>query len=61
MKYAAHPLHRKLLCVSPDKPINHFGFFEKMATAFFKISLSSVTMANSRFNRRFSSSSGVSL
>ena len=47
--------------VFPDKPINHFGFFEKMATAFFRISLSSVTMASSRFKRSFSSSSGVSL
>ena len=36
MKYAAHPLQSKLPSMLPDKPINHFGFFEKMATAFFK-------------------------
>ena len=41
-----------------NEPVFHFGCFEKMANAFFNISLSSLISASSRFKRRSSSSSG---
>jgi hypothetical protein len=41
-----------------DKLENHLGVFEKMASAFFKISRSSRNIAFSRWSRRISSSSG---
>ena len=44
------------LAMRADERVLHFAFCAKYAAAFFKISRSSVTLANSRFSRRFSAS-----
>ena len=58
LKHLRHPFNRKFGAVLFHKPVDFFGFFEKMATAFFKMSRSSCAIANSRRRRRFSASRG---
>ena len=45
-----HPSHRKLRAMSLHEPVSVFGVFEKMATAFFKISRSCRAISSSRLS-----------
>lgn len=57
-EHLGHPLHAVDTPLLPHKPVSLFFGFEKMAIAFRKISLSPVTIANSRFSRAISRSRG---
>ena len=53
-KRAAEARHRMVRLLSPDKRVSHVDSLAKYAAAFFKMSRSSVTRANSRFSRAIS-------
>jgi hypothetical protein len=57
----SHPLHRKTRAIVFDELVVHFGPFEKMTNAFFKMSRSWRRMSFSRCTRLSSSSAGLSL
>jgi hypothetical protein len=58
---AAHRSHRELQAMQGNERVLHFASLAKYAVAFFRISRSSVTRANSFFSRLISSASSLPL